>query len=164
MAARGSYPPQQAKGGVPSVITYAMALVWTLIGLLVLRAVLTFLLFDSLMDAWVKSRSAGLPREVLEEGAPGYKAIGLASAIVIGGVLAASAVSLARGARWARVVVTIFGVLGFLGGLIGLVQPAPVWYKLFGLIVAAVALAAVVLLWLPAASDFFRRSKATAAA
>jgi hypothetical protein len=144
---------------MPGVVTIATALVWTLIGLFVLRAVLTYALFDSLMDSWVDSRSSGLPRELIEEGAPQYKPIGLASAIVIGGVLAAAAAFLARGAGWARIVATIFGVLGFLGGLLVLAQPAPAWYKLLGLIVAAVAIAVVVLLWTPAASAFFRQSR-----
>jgi hypothetical protein len=163
VAAPGSYSAQEGRGSlsgaVPSVITIATALVWTLVGLFVLRAVLTYALFDSLMDSWVDSRSAGLPREILEEGAPQYKSIGLASAVVIGGVLAAAAVFLARGAGWARIVATIFGVLGFLGGLLVLAQPAPAWYKLLGLIVAAVALAVVVMLWTPTASGFFRQSR-----
>lgn len=158
----GSSQAPAGRGAAPGTVTVATMLVGSLVGLLVLRAVLTYALFDSLIDHWYESRrSSTLPREIVAEGAPAYRPIALVSAIVIGGGLAVCAAFAARGAGWARIAVTVFGFLGFAAGMIGLLQPSTVLFKLFGLVMAVVAMGAVVLLWLPASSAFFRARKAT---
>ena len=110
------------------------------------------------MDNWYQSRAdSGLPRDFIEDGAPAYRAIALLTTGVIGGGLAICAGFLLRGARWARIVTTVVGPLAFLGGVIGLIQPATAVFKVFGLLIAAVAAVAVVLLWLPGSAAHFRR-------
>ena len=149
--------PNRIDSRAPAVVSAAVALTWLLVGLYVVRAVLTFVLFDSLIDNWADSRGGGgLPRELAEQGAPAYRPIALVSAVVIGGLLTVVAVFLARGQAWARVMGTVVGVLAVLGGLIGLLQPATAPFKLIGLMIAVVAAAAIVLMWLPGTGPFFR--------
>lgn len=157
-----SYPAQTGRDTVPTSVVVATLLVWLVIGLFVLRAVLTYALFDSLMDSWYSSREdlQGLPREVAEENwAPEFRGAALASALVVCSGLAASAAFLTRGAGWARIVATIFGVLGVLGGLVGLAQPVTGVFTVLALLSAIAAAAAVVALWLPSSSAFFRSRK-----
>lgn len=154
------YPAQAQRKPAPTIVVAAALLLWLLAGLLVLRAVLTFVLFDSLVDSWYESRAvAGVPREIIEDGAPAYRQIALGSAILFGGLIALAAAFLPRGARWARILATVVGGFAFLGGLSAIPQPA-VLFTATGLTVAVAAVVAVVALWLPGSSAFFRARKA----
>lgn len=83
-----------------------------------------------------------------------------AGAIRFGEVVALAAVFVARGAAWARIVATTTAGLTFLGGISVVGQPAAL-VTVTGIAVAVVALVAIVLLWLPSSSRFFRARKAS---
>src|SRR6266540_759274 len=59
---------------VPNPVRYAVAAMWVLLALAVLRTILTIAFKDDLIDAWLENRpgSRGLPREVAADGAPAY--------------------------------------------------------------------------------------------
>lgn len=126
----------------------ATTLLWVLVGIGVLRTILTFALFDSLLDAYVDDQGdTGLPREIIEEGAPAYRPVSLIFGLLFAAVLAAAAIGVARGRNWARILGIVMGVLIALGGLTALFQPAPVLFPLLGVVTVAVAVAAVVFLF-----------------
>lgn len=156
----GSYTAQPTRSAVPSTVNLAAMLLLAVTGVLLLRAVLTYVLFDSLIDDFVEGRGdTALPREVVEEGAPAYKAIALINAVLFGGLLALCAVFVLRGAGWARIVATVVGVLGILGGVVAVLQPATALFKVLGVVVALALVAAVVLLWLAPSSAYFRAAR-----
>ncbi len=127
------------------------------VGVLIVRAVLTFLWFDRLVDAYAERQGIeDLPREFAESGAPGYKAFALINVLVLGTALAVLAGFVLRGAGWARVTATVVAALGLLGGVLSVIQPAPVSFTLLGVLVALALAIAVVLLWMPASSAYVR--------
>lgn len=131
-----------------TAVKTATTLLWVLVGIGILRTVLTFALFDSLLDAYVDDRDAtGLPREIIEESAPAYRPIALIFGLLFAAVLAAAAIGVARGRNWARILGIVMGLLIALGGVIALFQPAPIIFPLLGLVTAVVALAAVLFLF-----------------
>lgn len=156
--------PYQASRTSPArtAIVVAASMLWLLVALLVLRAMLTFVLFDSLVDSWYESRAvAGVPREIIEDGAPAYRQIALGSAILFGGVIALAAAFVQRGAGWARILATVLAGFAFLAGISAIAQPAAL-FTVTGLAVAVVALIAIVTLWLPGSSAVVRARKAAA--
>jgi hypothetical protein len=141
----------------PRTVRLAAVLLFAVVGVQVLRVVLTFVMFDSLLDAYVeKVGETALPREVVEDGAPQYKAIALINAFVIGGLLALSAAYLLRGAKWARITATVIAALGVCGGVLTLFQPLTPLFTILGVGVAIGLAAAVVLLWRESSGEFFR--------
>jgi hypothetical protein len=108
----------------------AVLLIWTLVGLLAVRTLLTIVLLDSLIDAFAEGRGdAVLGREYLEGAAPAFIPIALISLIVFGGLLALCAIFIGKGARWARVTAIVMSVLALLGALLGIfVQPSTILF------------------------------------
>jgi len=128
----------------------ATKLLWVLVGIGVLRTILTFALFDSLLDAYVDQQGdTGLSREVVENGAPAYRPVALVTGLLFAAGLAAAALGLSRGRHWARTLGFVLCVLVAFGGLISAIAPAPIVFPLLGIANAAVAIAAVVLLAKP---------------
>jgi len=128
-------------------VRIATTLLWALVGIGVLRTILTFALFDSLLDAYVdRQGDTGLAREVIEDGAPAYRSVALVSGLLFAALLAAAALGVSQGRNWARILGIVLCVLVAFGGLILAIQPAPIIFPLLGLVNAAVAIAAVVLL------------------
>lgn len=146
--ADGRPAAQPARPRVPSTVKLAAMLLFAVAGVLVVRVVLTYALFDSLIDNYAESRHMQeMPRSFVEDGAPPYRPVALFNAIVFGGILTLCGCFVLRGARWARITGTVFSDLAILGGVIALLQPATVLFKLLGVLTAAALLAAVVLLW-----------------
>lgn len=85
-------------------------------------------------------------------------AAGVIAGSIAGALLGAAlrvffAVFLLRGANWARIVLTIVGAIVLLGLL-----PSIVLGDLLSLLIALIAVAAGVLMWLPAARPHFRKA------
>jgi hypothetical protein len=131
----------------PSAVRNAALAVWAILGLLVLRVILTFAMSDALIDAWVDSNDTAksLPRELVAAGAPKYGAVAI-GVLVIGLVLALAAANLAKGKRWARVVVYVFASLNILGIVVSFLAPSLVVLMVINAVVALLSVAVIVLL------------------
>lgn len=151
-----AYPAQTARGGVPASVAVGTALVWLLTGLCALRAALTYLYYDRLVD-WSPSGREEIDSLIAEaeSAVMTYRNAAVVTALLVCGGLAAPAVFLLLHAGWARVVATVFGGLAVLGVPIGVFVPAPGMAVVLALASAPVAIAAIVLLWLPSSSAFF---------
>jgi len=123
----------------------AVLLIWSLVGLLVVRTLLTIVLIDSLIDAYGESLlDAGLaPREYLEGIAPAYVPIALIQLVLFGGLLALCAIFVARGARWAPITATVTSVLALLGSLLVFVQASTGLFIVVNVLVAVTALGVI---------------------
>lgn len=141
----------------PGTVRVAAMLLFAVVAVQVLRAVLTFAMFDTLIDAYAEnSGDAGLPRDLIEDRAPRYKEITLINAVVIGGLLALCGVHVLRGARWARVTATVVGALGVCGGALTVLDQLTPLFTVLGVLVAVGLGAAIVLLWWKPSSEYFR--------
>jgi hypothetical protein len=143
---------------VPQPVKLATTAVWAVLGLLVLRAILTFVFADQLLDAWIgdNATARAMPRELAEEGAPKYAAVAI-GVLVIGAVLALAAVNLSKGARWARVVAIVFAALTVIGVVVSLIAPSIAVLVVLNIVVGVLALATIWLLVSQEASAFFAR-------
>jgi len=142
----------------PSAVRNAALAVWAILGLLVLRVILTFAMSDALIDAWVDSNDPpkSLPRELVAAGAPKYSAVAI-GVLVIGVVLALAAANLAKGKRWARVVVYVFASLNILGIVVSFLAPSLVVLMVINAVVALLSVAVIVLLSSGEANRHFAR-------
>jgi hypothetical protein len=140
----------------PPAVRNAALAVWAILGLVVLRVVLTMAFADDLVDAWIDSNETAkaLPREIAASGAPAYSAVAI-GILVIGLVLALAAANLTKGARWARVVVYVFASLNIVGILLSFLAPSLVVLMLINALIALLSIAAIVLLSTGPASRFF---------
>lgn len=129
----------------------AALLIWTLVGLLVLRTLLTIVLLDSLIDAFGEGRGdAALGREFLEAAAPAYVPIALISLVLFGGLLALSAIFVGKGARWARITAIVISVLVLLGALLGIfLQASTILFIVVNVLVAVTAVGVIFYLLRP---------------
>lgn len=145
--------------GPPSTLRNAVLLLWVLIGIGLVRVVLTFAMADSLMEHWIEQYDpeGRFPREMVESAAPAYGGLALVSGALFAAVLALCAIFLARGARWAHVVAIVFGILTALGGAMSLIQPVPVLFTVVFLVTAVVAIAALVFLFAAPTRAYVRR-------
>ncbi len=138
----------------------ATKLLWVLVGIGVLRTILTFALFDSLLDAYVDQQGdTGLSREVVEDGAPAYRSVALVTGLLFAAVLTAAALGVSRGRHWARTLGIVLCVLVGFGGLISAIPPAPIVFPLLGVANAAVAIAAAVFLARPEVRTWCKRRR-----
>ncbi len=141
MASMGSSTAGVAAGRSPS-IRMAVLLIWSLIGLLAVRTLLTIVLLDSLLDEVAADRTdtLGRTREYVEAVAPAYVPIALISLILFGGLLAVCAIFVGKGARWARITAIVLSVLVLLGALIGVfAQPGTILFLVINILVAITA-------------------------
>lgn len=123
----------------------AIVLIWSLVGLIVLRTLLTLVLLDSLIDSFGEGREdAALGREFLESAAPRYVPIALISLIIFGGLLAMCAIFIGKGARWARITAIVMSVLVLLGALLGIfVQASTILFIVINVLVAVTAIGVI---------------------
>jgi len=143
-----------------AAVRTAATLLWVLVGIGVLRTILTFALFDSVLDAYVDRRGdIGLSREVVEEGAPPYRPVAVVTGLLFAAVLSAAALGVSRGRNWARTLGFVLCGLVAFAGLISVIQPAPIIFPLLGLTSAAVAIAAEVFLAKPEVRNWCRRRR-----
>ncbi len=151
MASMGSSTAGVAAGRSPS-IRMAVLLIWSLIGLLAVRTLLTIVLLDSLLDEVAADRTdtLGRTREYVEAVAPAYVPIALISLILFGGLLAVCAIFVGKGARWARITAIVLSVLVLLGALIGVfAQPGTILFLVINILVAITAVGIIYYLLRP---------------
>lgn len=143
---------------VPKPVKYATTAVWAVLGLLVLRVILTFAFADQLLDAWIDDNATAraLSRELAEASAPKYTGVAI-GVLVIGAVLAFAAVNLGKGARWARVVAIVFAALSVIGVVVSLIAPSIVVLVVLNVVVGLLSLAIIWLLLQKESSAFFAR-------
>lgn len=145
MASMGSGLTEATAGRSPST-RMAVLLIWSLIGLLAVRTLLTIVLLDSLLDEVAADRTdtLGRTREYVEAVAPAYVPIALISLILFGGLLAVCAIFVGQGARWARITAIVLSVLVLLGALIGIfVQPGTILFLVINVLVAVTAIGVI---------------------
>lgn len=142
----------------PSPVRNATFAVWAILGLVVLRVIVTVAFQDDLVDAWIESNETAkaLPREIAEGGAPAYTGVAI-GVLVIGLVLAFAAANLPKGRNWARVVVYVFASLNLLGILLSFLAPTILLLMVLNTLVALLSLAAIVLLSTGESNRFFAR-------
>lgn len=127
----------------------AVLLAWALAGLLVARALLTFLLLDSLLDARTADFfgtgneeliNSDFGRDIIENWKPDYPAVAL-FLLTLGVVLALCAVFIAAGARWARIVGIGFSVLTMVmaGGQVFGSRPWTMLFAVLDVVIAVIA-------------------------
>ncbi|MEJ7833163.1 MAG: hypothetical protein WKF79_09625 [Nocardioides sp.] len=153
---------------MPPKVALARTVVLVLVAWLVIRAIITLVASDAIIDSFVDAKLEGSGvddngafRDQYADGAPALGPIAVVSAILFGGLLAFAAVSFAKRAQWARIVAIVFAVLSVLGGLLGLVQAdIPFWYTATGFVNAALGIAVLVLLFSKDASGWFSRKVA----
>jgi hypothetical protein len=143
---------------VPQPVRNAALAVWAILGLVVLRVILTVAFADDLVDAWIDSNETAkaLPRELAEGSAPAYAPIAIGT-LVIGLVLALAAANLSKGATWARVVVYVFASLNIVGILLAFLAPTLVVLMVINVLIALLSVAAIVLLSTGESNRFFAR-------
>ena len=142
----------------PSTVRNAALAVWAVLGLLVLRVILTIAFTDDLVDAYIGDNETlnSLPREFGEEAAPRYTAVAI-GVLVIGAVLALAAANLGKGARWARVVAIVFASLSVLGVVVSLIAPTIPLLLVVNVLVGVLSAAVIVLLCTGDANRFFAK-------
>jgi hypothetical protein len=146
---------------VPLALRYATMIAAALAVVGVLRVVLTFALFDDLIDAYVRSKGAtALPREMVEDGAPGYKAIALAFGLGLGTLVWLLTRAVRDGVRWARIPAAACGVLVAFGGFTTLAQPSLVILRVLGVLTLLGGVAVIVALFQRASSAFLTDARA----
>lgn len=124
----------------PTVVTASF---WLWIASAVISLLAFFLTLPVLLDS---SAASGAYAGGLVVGSIAGALLGAALRIVF-------AIFLLRGANWARIVLTVIGALVLLSLI-----PSAVAGDLLGILVALIAIAAGVLMWLPAARPHFRRA------
>lgn len=142
----------------PQSVRNATLAVWAVLALLVLRAVLTVVFSDELVDAYIGDNATlkALPREFAVDAAPRYTAVAI-GVLVIGAVLAFAALNLGKAARWARVVAIVFASLSLLGVVVSVIAPTIMVLLVINILVGLLSAAVIVLLCTGDANRFFAR-------
>lgn len=142
----------------PQPVRNATLAVWAILGLVVLRVILTVAFSDDLVDAWIESNNTAnsLPRELAAESAPAYTGVAI-GILVIGAVLAFAAANLAKGKNWARVVVFVFASLQLIGIVLSFLAPTLTVIMVINALVGLLSIAAIVLLCTGEANRHFAR-------
>ncbi|MPZ78895.1 MAG: hypothetical protein GEV28_00215 [Actinophytocola sp.] len=143
---------------VPQSVRNATLAVWAVLALLVLRAILTVVFSDELVDAYVDGNETlkSLPREFAVDGAPRYTAVAI-GVLVIGAVFAFAAANLGKAARWARVVAIVFASLSLLGVVVSVIAPTIPVLLVINVVVGLLSAAVIVLLCTGDANRFFAK-------
>ncbi len=155
-----SPPPGSANGTAPASVQTAKLLAYVLVAIQAIRTLITIIANDTLVDAYLEDQGVdpGGAGDFARDGAPAYTGIAIISLVLFGLLIAALANQFGQGKSWARIVTVIFTGLGGLVGLITLVQPAPAWFVILGLITAAVSFALIVFLFRPDANGYFKNT------
>lgn len=143
---------------VPQPVRIAVLVVWGILGLLLLRTILTFVFADDLVDAWIADSQywKSVPRELAESAAPRYSAVAI-GVLVVAAVLAFTAIHLNKAARWARVVALVFAALTLLGVVVSLIAPTIPLLLIINVVAGLLSVAAMVLLLTGDANRFFAK-------
>ncbi|MDQ3463907.1 MAG: hypothetical protein M3500_04205 [Actinomycetota bacterium] len=154
----GGTPPASE---IPPSVRNAALLLWTLVGLMVVRTVLTIVFLDDLLGAYANGLDGGAapPPDIASDRTPAYVPIAVTTLVVLGGLLAVCAVFVPRAAGWTRVVATMFASLAALAGLLVLLQPTTPLFTLLGVLNGVVAVTAVVLLFSRTSNAYFREQR-----
>jgi hypothetical protein len=139
---------------VPNAVRYAALAVWGLLGLAVLRVILTLAFKDDLVDAWIEDNASALPRELAADGAPAYAGVALVS-LAFSVLLALAAVNLPRGRNWARIVAIVFAILSVLGIVAAFLAPSLLVLQIINVLMALLSIAVIALLVNADANRFF---------
>jgi hypothetical protein len=141
---------------VPAAVRYATYAVWAVLGLAVLRVILTFALKDDLIDAWIEDNAGAraLARELVVDDAPAFTGVAIIS-LAITVVLALVAINLPKGRNWARVVAIVFAVLSVLGVVGAFLAPSLTILMIINVLMALLSVVVVVLLVSSEANRFF---------
>lgn len=160
---RRDAPPTAGTAPASPSVRTAVLLMYGLLGVTALRALLSLVAHDALLDAFAKSRDLDRNTEygklAVDTAAPAYTSIAIGSLVIFGILLLVTAAFVRKGAGWARIVATVIAALNLLNLVVVIAQPAPIWYRLLGVVVALLALGILVLLYRPDANAFFRRAK-----
>ncbi|HET9140177.1 DUF7144 family membrane protein [Actinophytocola sp.] len=140
---------------VPNSVRNATFAVWAILGLAVLRVILTMAFKDDLLDAWLADTGRTYPaRELAEDAAPQYTGVAIVT-LVITALLGFAALNLPKGANWARIVAVVFAALSVLGiGAAFVVASLPV-LVVINVLIALLSVAVIVLLFTADANRFF---------
>lgn len=143
---------------VPNTVRYAALAIWGVLGLAVLRVILTFAFKDDLIDAWIEDNAPGsaavLGRELAAEGAPAFVGVSLVS-LAITALLALAAINLPKGRNWARVTAIVFSVLSVVGIALAFLAPSLVILMIINVLMGLLSIAVIVLLVNSEANRFF---------
>jgi hypothetical protein len=143
---------------VPQSVRTAVLAVWGILGLLLIRTILTFVFADDLVDAWIGDDGywATVPRELAEAAAPRYSAVAI-GVLIVAAVLAFAAINLNKAARWARVVALVFAGLTLLGVVVSLIAPTIAVLLVINILTGLLSVAVIVLLFTGDANRFFAK-------
>lgn len=143
---------------VPNSVRYAALAVWAILGLAVLRVILTLAFKDDLVDAWIEDNASALPRELAAEGAPSYAGVALVT-LAFTVLLGLAAINLPKGANWARIVAFVFAVLSVLGIVAAFLAPSLLILQIINVLIALLSIAVIVLLASSESSRFFAAAR-----
>lgn len=163
-AAPGSYPsgsavapgPRPAK---PTSVRLAVILMWVGAALSLIN-MLTALALQGEVRALVAAEFTRQGLEATPEMVDASVTAGLVIAGLSGllgaGLWILNAVFCSRGATWSRILGTVLGGVYLLSAVFTLTQPSPALSKLVVGLTMALALAAIVMLWVKTSNDWFR--------
>lgn len=142
----------------PRPVRIATLAIWAILGLLVLRTILTLVFTDELIDAYVADNETlkAMPRSFAENAAPRYTAVAI-GVLIVGAVLVLAALNLGRAARWARVVAVVFAGLSLLGVVVSVIAPTIPVLLVINIVVGLLEIAVIVSLFTRDANQFFAR-------
>lgn len=141
---------------VPNSVRYATYAVWTVLGLAVLRVILTFAMKDELIDAWIEDNAGAraLARELVVDDAPAFTGVAIIS-LAITAVLALVAINLPKGRNWARITAIVFAVLSVLGLVGAFLAPSLAILMIINVVMGLLSIAVIGLLVTADANRFF---------
>lgn len=153
--------PQHApQPSMPSTVNAASIALFVLVGLVVVNAIITFANLQSIID---RSMSQGRPTPGMtpEQAEALARTAILATTVVmliLAGLFLWLTIMVRKGRNWARITSTVFLAIGIVFGLLGLGTPGPALVTVIGIVMLILEIAALVLLWLKASSEYFRAS------
>lgn len=140
---------------VPTPVRNATFAVWTILGLAVLRVILTVAFKDDLVDAYIDKHALDwLPRESAARLAPQFVGVSIVT-LVLTALLAFAALNLPKGRNWARIVAIVFAALVIAGVGLAFLAPSLSFLQVINVAMALAAVAVIVLLLTGDARGFF---------
>jgi hypothetical protein len=141
----------------PKAVDTAYLLWLIAAGISVVANLLGFVTQQAIVDQYVAD--SGLPPEIAESAAPGYGSI--IFSLVIVALWVVVVLQMRKGANWARIVLTVLGALSVLGTVVGVSVLLSIGFlgvvqALLGLAGAVVIVGAIVFMFKPESSRFFK--------
>lgn len=165
-----SFPPSPAPTGAPyggpppgdpekpTSIVAAVGLMWVGAALSLIGIALTFLFTDEVREE-IERQDTGLSASEVDTAVTIGIIFGVAIGLVAVGLWVMNAVFSSKGHGWARIVASVLYGFNLVFSLIGLAQPAPAMSRISSLVGLLVATGAVIALWMPDSSRFFKESE-----